>query len=231
MNEDRQEQSNKVFLGIVMLCVGIVVSIFVAGSVKKRVETLSLENEKKQDLELTLRTLNEREAALTKQIDELNEKYNNLLLSVPTENEEYHVLTKKLLAQNEKYSIYSGMTDVSGMGLRITLEDGDSIGEVLTEERIVHDSTLLRVVEGLRESGAQAISINEERVTATTAFTCVGTSIKVGGRKLYAPYVIKAIGGEAFCESFKETSVYELLTTAPIKFEMQENINVSINGG
>lgn len=228
MAEEKNEQSNKLFLAIVMLFVGVAVSVYATGAIKKKIRIVTAENEKRRDLELTLAELSAEEEALTKQMEELNLKYDTLLSSVASESEEYHVLTKKILTQNKKLEFYGGMTNVVGVGLRITLDDGEKVGGTLTPARIVHDSTLMRVVEALRESGAQAISINEERITATTAFTCIGSSIKVNGRRIYAPFVIKAIGDENLSASFAASDVYEMLSSSMLKFDILENINIEI---
>lgn len=59
---------------------------------------------------------------------------------------------------------------------------------------VVHDADLLEVVNALKNAGAEAISINEERVVNSTAITCIGNVTKVNGEKVGSPFVIKAIG-------------------------------------
>ena len=52
----------------------------------------------------------------------------------------------------------------------------------------------LITLNALKNSEAEAISINDQRITSRTEITCIGNVIKINGEKIGAPYVIKAIG-------------------------------------
>ena len=60
--------------------------------------------------------------------------------------------------------------------------------------RILHDVDLIRVVNELKNAGAEAISINNQRIISTSAIECDGNVIKINGEKIGAPFEIKAIG-------------------------------------
>ena len=95
----------------------------------------------------------------------------------------------------EQYNLYLGNTEVTGTGIIITVSDADintGIGDSYLS--IVHDADLLELVNALKNAGAEAISINGERITNTTAITCVGNVVKINGEKIGAPFEIKAIG-------------------------------------
>ena len=62
---------------------------------------------------------------------------------------------------------------------------------------IIHDSDLLSVINELRSAGAEAISLNGERLLATSEIRCTGAVVTVNGRRYAAPYVIFAIGDPA----------------------------------
>lgn len=91
-----------------------------------------------------------------------------------------------------------GLTEVTGNGLIITLNDNQNIplntwfGDA--NDLIIHDLDLINVVNELKNAGAEAISINEQRIVTTTAIECDGNIIKVNGEKIGAPFEIKAIG-------------------------------------
>ena len=61
---------------------------------------------------------------------------------------------------------------------------------------IVHDSDLRSLVNELANAGAEAISINDERIVNTTAITCAGNVILINGNKAGSPFTIKAIGNQ-----------------------------------
>lgn len=100
------------------------------------------------------------------------------------------------ILQNEisEAEMYLGYTKLKGEGIEIVLKDSD--------EGNIYYSEVLELVNQLNEAGAEAISINDERVVSTTEITLVGESfIFVNTKKMSSPYVIKAIGNKKYLES------------------------------
>lgn len=95
----------------------------------------------------------------------------------------------------EEYNTLLGYTELKGPGIIITLKDGDStINKSFATDYIVHDGDVLEVVNALRNAGAEAISVNGQRVINNTAITCIGNVIKINGEKIGTPFEISAIG-------------------------------------
>lgn len=96
----------------------------------------------------------------------------------------------------DKMRDYSNDSKVQGSGIIITLNDSQQ--EVAEGEDIawylIHDIDILEIVNELRIAGAEAISINDERVTSTTGIRCGGPTINIDGKRHAVPFVIKAIG-------------------------------------
>ena len=59
---------------------------------------------------------------------------------------------------------------------------------------MVHDRDILKIVNELKNAGAEAISINDQRVILTTSIICGGNIISINGEKIGSPFEIKAIG-------------------------------------
>lgn len=59
---------------------------------------------------------------------------------------------------------------------------------------IVHNEDLLKIVNELRASGAEAISVNDQRMVETSEISCAGPTILVNKSRLVPPFVIRAIG-------------------------------------
>lgn len=97
----------------------------------------------------------------------------------------------------------AGLKTVEGEGIIITLEDGDKLVSQTDniETILVHDTDISSIVNELKAAGVEAISINGQRVIATTAIRCVGPVIQVNGEKVAAPFYIKAIGNSKKLES------------------------------
>jgi len=94
----------------------------------------------------------------------------------------------------------SGLYPLSGPGLEIVLEDSGWEGRVGFMDPnllLVHYDHLLFLVNELWVAGAEAVAVNGERVVAQTGFTCAGSMILAGTKKLAPPYVIHAIGNPA----------------------------------
>lgn len=103
--------------------------------------------------------------------------------------------TKTLVEEADKLKDAVGLTDKKGKGLIITLADAQE-GE-LTIDSIVHAADLRDVVNLLWQDKAQAISINGQRVVATTSIDSIVNTILVNNTKIANPFEIKAIGDQA----------------------------------
>lgn len=98
----------------------------------------------------------------------------------------------------------AGDQDLCGPGVVIFVQDGtrelqsgESVNNVL-----VHDGDISAIVEELRSAGAEAISVNDERVIlGASDIVCVGPVIKVNDKRLAPPYIIKAIGDRKTLEA------------------------------
>lgn len=90
-----------------------------------------------------------------------------------------------------------GLTELTGPGFVITLSENKDINanEVLNiNGYLVHEEDLLYIVNELFNSGADAVSINEQRIVNSSSILCDGNIIKVNGKMVGVPIEIKAIG-------------------------------------
>lgn len=99
--------------------------------------------------------------------------------------------------QLKTYNKLLGITDVTGPGITITVSDSNTEAVSLDlSSLIIHDSDLRGLVNELANAGAEAISINNERIVNSTCITCAGNVIQINGNKVGSPFVIKAIGNQ-----------------------------------
>lgn len=102
---------------------------------------------------------------------------------------------------------YIGILPVKGDGLKVTLQDGDyEPDSVNPNDYIVHESHVFQVINELYISGAQAISINGQRIHANSYIVCTGPVITVDGVQYPAPFTIEAIGEPDVLESSMKLS-------------------------
>ncbi len=153
-----------------------------------------------------------RESELADELVTLQRKYNDLKNSYD-ENvkvvEEYQTnsatnneLISSMKTQINNLSALAGTTDLKGEGIIITLNDGTALADdTVRADTLVHDSDILTVVNELKAAGAEAISVNGQRIITTSAIRCVGPVIQVNYQKIAAPFEIKAIGNAQYLES------------------------------
>lgn len=87
--------------------------------------------------------------------------------------------------------VMSGISAVTGPGVQITVDDAPGATSV---RQTVLDSDMQQLINGLWQAGAEAISINNERITGLTAISQAGSAINVNYHDLTRPYVVSAIG-------------------------------------
>lgn len=113
----------------------------------------------------------------------------------------YKYKFSKLLEQkaNEfviKYNSLLAIKETSGEGVIVRLND--SVKPLTFGENpnlmIVHNLDLLSIVNELWGSGATAISVNDQRITTTSEFNCIGPIILINKSRIMPPFSIKAIG-------------------------------------
>lgn len=110
-----------------------------------------------------------------------------------------------LKAELEQLEMTAGLVDVTGPGITVVLTDSTAANTTGDEaDYIIHDSDILSVVNELRSAGAEAISLNGERLLATSEIRCTGPVLTVNGRRYAAPFVVMAIGDS--------TTLYQALT-------------------
>ena len=94
----------------------------------------------------------------------------------------------------KKLSTELGVTEVTGKGVVIKVDDAIVPSVMDPNSAIVHDTDLISIVNELKNAGAEAISVNEQRIMANTVIECIGTVIKINGQRVGAPFTINDIG-------------------------------------
>ncbi len=113
--------------------------------------------------------------------------------------------------------ILSGAAAVHGPGVKLVVNDakeattgGDGNPREtsgFSDTGRVRDRDMQRVVNGLWESGAEAISINGQRLTALSAIRAAGDAILVDNKPLVPPYTVLAVGdGQRLSTRFQNSA-------------------------
>ena len=116
-----------------------------------------------------------------------------------------------------RHSRRVGLTPVSGPAVTVTLDDAPSsvaANGIEPDLLVVHQEDIQAVVNALWSGGAEAMTIQGQRVISTTAVKCVGNTVVLHGIPYGPPYVISAIGDRARLRA-------ALVTSEPIQIYQQ----------
>jgi uncharacterized protein YlxW (UPF0749 family) len=107
-------------------------------------------------------------------------------------------LAKTLNEELQKTKLLAGLTEVRGPGIVMVLQDSKkgppSNRQFEKPNYIIHDYTLQQAINELNASGAEAISINGQRIISRTPVRCVGPTAIVNDVRTASPFEIRAIG-------------------------------------
>jgi uncharacterized protein YlxW (UPF0749 family) len=148
--------------------------------------------------------MNEQVTALDDEIDELSDA---VAQDVPTRGADLRA----------REGVASGAWPVGGPGLTVALEDAPSssleIEGVRADDLVVHQQDLQHVINALWAGGAEAMTLQGQRVTSTSAFRCSGNILLLHGQVYSPPYVVEAIGDpdrlQAALDSSPGVAVYQ----------------------
>ncbi len=117
-------------------------------------------------------------------------------------------LVRQLNAELEQARIAGGLIPLTGTGIVLQLQDSEQPvpQDGSQADYLVGSRDIRTVVEELWLAGAEAIAINAERVTPTTAIIDIGTSLLVNSAYLAPPYQITALGA---------ADLYQRLSASP----------------
>ncbi|PJM96497.1 hypothetical protein CG719_04645 [Streptomyces sp. CB01373] len=117
--------------------------------------------------------------------------------------------------QADLVSMLAGAGEVHGPGVRLVVDDAKEAGTSgggprgtsgFSDTGRVRDRDMQRVVNGLWQSGAEAVSINGQRLTALSAIRAAGAAILVDNKPLVPPYTVLAVGdGKRLSDRFQDS--------------------------
>ncbi|MGI5424473.1 DUF881 domain-containing protein [Streptomyces sp. CA-179760] len=191
------------------LAVGLVLAalIVTVGAAQARVAAPVVAKERE---ELVDRIDRESETA-----DKLEDSVDELRADVSARQRE--ALKHSGSAGSDLVGILSGAAAVHGPGVKLVVNDAKDTGaggdgdpreaSGFSDTGRVRDRDMQRVVNGLWESGAEAVSINGQRLTALSAIRAAGDAILVDNKPLVPPYTVLAVGdGQRLSTRFQNSA-------------------------
>lgn len=137
--------------------------------------------------------------------------------------------------QGQLVALLAGATPVEGPGVKLVVDDakntdqgggGPRESSGFADTGRVRDRDMQRVVNGLWESGAEAIAINGQRLTALSAIRAAGDAILVDNRPLVPPYTVLAVGdGKKLATAFQDSADGQYLQALKESFDIRTSIS------
>jgi uncharacterized protein YlxW (UPF0749 family) len=126
-------------------------------------------------------------------IDETGKKLQEYQVLANSEDSE---LKKRLQEELDYYKLISAETAVHGEGVVVYVDDGtrDLYEGEDPNGVLVHDMDILTIINDLNRSGAEALSVNGQRITNGTSISCSGYTIRINDQFFARPFEIHAIG-------------------------------------
>lgn len=198
-----------------------------AASEKRRSELISSINDRQSTIDRDSRTINRTQRQI------------NALQAKALSRQHDTSLADRLKA----LELTTGAAAAHGPGLVLSLNDAadagtDAKGNPRTDtsdtERLT-STDLQIIINGLWAAGAEAISINGQRLTSQTAIRFAGEAILVNFRALQPPYDVNVIGGPGVAAGFKSNSggayLRELAGTYGIRETLTSKSSVTVPAG
>lgn len=189
-------------IAISLICVilGFMLSIQFK-SVRRNTALSNTQLKRAEELQAELNKEREKNENLYKQLLQYEKDLNAYQKAAAESSDQAQGLLKQLY----NAQTLAGLNDVEGPGVIVTLNDSKvenkETSKIDENYFIIHDDDILMVINELSDAGAEAISINDERLIATSEIRCAGNTISVNNNRYGTPFVIKAIGNPETLES------------------------------
>lgn len=178
---------------IILTLFSVIVGILLSAQMKLKVELIAPVTLKSiQTTKNEVKLLNSEIFELDKLIEQKEQELSNLENISKGEQNIVDILKKDLLLNKTS----SGRTTVEGPGITIIMYDNmnnEIVGFDINDD-VIHDVDILNILNDLKIAGAEALSINNQRVVSTSEIKCGGPIIRINGKSLGTPFAIKAIG-------------------------------------
>lgn len=201
-------------------CFVLTYVMFMQFKVVRETDIEGIETLRESELQEKIATWKEKLEETTIKLEETNTKLNEYRQKRESNQETSEVLENELAQAR----MLVGLTSVKGNGVVVTVRDNPN-----SEQGIMEAEDLLKLVNELKLAGAEAISINDQRIVTTSdLFDVESGSILVDGKRIVSPYIVKAIGDQKYLESalITKTVGYMDKYSENATLERQNNIKI-----
>ena len=162
------------------------VQVIEASGVGQKIET---------ELRTEYSTLKDKSSEMKQQLEEIQ----NTTKEYTDQSSDVQATMDLLKSDVDKARCDLGYTDVKGPGIILTIADGKNAAN--DKEQVVTYNDLIMTINELKYAGAEAISLNEERVVNNSFVANISEYMVMNDNRISGPYTIKVIGDSKDLES------------------------------
>lgn len=177
------------YITIFLLCVLLSSIIFMQFKTARQTSITDIQNMNEDELKKEIISMQNKYEQVYNKLEETNSKIQEYENASANGKKNSDILDK----EQKESLLFAGLTNVEGEGISLILEDN--------EEEQITSSHLLDLINELKYAGAEAISINDNRITNYTDIVDVNYIIMIDGIKLSSPYKINVIGDQTYLTS------------------------------
>lgn len=178
-----------VSITICIICFIIVYVMCIQFKTVSKINVAEIETMRERELREALVEWKDNYKELSQELEINRDKIKEYQDKIESNEEAGELLEEEL----EKAKMLLGLTNVKGTGVVITLSDNS--------EKDIISTVLMDLINELNFAGAEAISINDQRIVAMTDIVDVGDIILVNKKRMSSPYTVKAIGDLTYLQS------------------------------
>lgn len=185
-----------------VMCFILFMVMFIQFKTISQTDINAIENMREDELRTEITSLKTKYQEVSLQLDETNKMIEEYQTTINSDKEASEILEQEL----DKLQNIVGENDVTGEGIIVTLKD--------TEVAKIEANDLIVLLNELKSAGAEAISINDQRIIYSSYVSDInGTYITVNGKRIVAPFEVKAIGNITYLESGISQKQYGYIDT------------------
>ena len=178
-----------------IICILFTSVMFVQFKSVQVIEASGVGQKRETELRTEYSTLKDKSNEMKQQLEEIQ----NTTKEYTDQSSDVQATMDLLKSDVDKARCDLGYTDVKGPGIILTITDGKNAAN--DKEQVVTYNDLIMAINELKYAGAEAISLNDERVVNNSFVANISEYMVMNDNRISGPYTIKVIGDSKNLES------------------------------
>lgn len=178
-----------------IICILLTSVMFLQFKSVQVIEASGVGQKRETELRTEYSTLKDKSSEMKQQLEEIQ----NTTKEYTDQSSDVQATMNLLKSDVDKARCDLGYTDVKGQGIILTIADGKNAAN--DKEQVITYNDLIMAINELKYAGAEAISLNDERVVNNSFVANISEYMVMNDNRISGPYTIKVIGDSKNLES------------------------------